>query len=56
MSNQQYNEYIKNIKGTFAIENMTVSKSTLENLKKIADGKVSYNQVISELVNKYKRV
>lgn len=56
MKTQQYNDNIKNLKGTFAIENMTINKSTMKNLKRVANGKATYQQVVDELVNKYKRV
>lgn len=55
MNTQQYNDNIKNLKGTFAIENMTINKSTMKNLKRVANGKATYQQVVDELVNKYKR-
>ena len=55
MDTQQYNDNIKNLKGTFAIENMTINKSTMKNLKRVANGKATYQQVVDELVNKYKR-
>ena len=53
MSSTDFENNLKNIKGTFAIENMTVSEEGVENLKRIDSGKVSYTDVIEELKLKY---
>ena len=44
---------LKNLKGTFAVESMTVSVEGIKNLKRIDSGKVSYTDVIEELKLKY---
>ena len=44
---------LKNLKGTFAVESMTVSEESIKNLKRIDSGKVSYTDVIEELKLKY---
>lgn len=53
MSSESFENNLKNLKGTFAIENMTVSKDGIKNLKKIDSGKASYTDVIEELKQKY---
>ena len=44
---------LRNIRGTFAAEGMTISKSTRSNLDRIASGQTSYQQVLSEQRTKY---
>ena len=44
---------LKNLKGTFAVENMTVSDESIKNLRAIHSGEVSYTDVIEELKRKY---
>ena len=44
---------LKNLKGTFAVEIMTFSEEGVKNLKRIDSGKVSYTDVIEELKLKY---
>lgn len=51
----QHDSNLRNIRGTFVAEDMTISKSTRDNLDRIASGKVSYQQVLQELRTKYKK-
>ncbi len=53
MSSDNFEKNLKNLKGTFAVENMTVSEEGIKNLKRIDSGKVSYKDVIEELKLKY---
>lgn len=46
---------LRNVYGTFAIENMTLSKATRRNLDRIGTGQASYQQIIKELRAKYAR-
>lgn len=46
---------IRNVRGTLAIEGMTLSQEAYADLERIASGEVSYQQVLQELVDKYKR-
>lgn len=52
---KQYKSNLRNICGTFAAEGMTISKSTRNNLNRIASGQVSYQQVLQELRTKYEK-
>ena len=52
-SSQQHENNLRNIRGTFAAEGMTISKSTRSNLDRIASGQPSYQQVLTELRAKY---
>ena len=45
----QHKSNLRNIRGTFAAEGMTISKSTRSNLDRIASGQTSYQQVLTEL-------
>ena len=49
----QHKSNLRNIRGTFVAEGMTISKSTRSNLDLIADGQTSYQQVLTELRAKY---
>ena len=51
----QHKSNLRNIRGTFAAEGMTISKSTRSNLDRIASGQTSYQQVLTELQAKYWR-
>ena len=53
MESNNFESNLKNLKGTFAVEGMKVSKSGIENLKRIDSGKISYPQMIEELKRKY---
>ena len=51
----QHKSNLRNIRGTFAAEGMTISKSTRSNLDRIASGQTSYQQVLTELRAKYEQ-
>ena len=51
----QHKSNPRNIRGTFAAEGMTISKSTRSNLDRIASGQTSYQQVLTELRAKYEK-
>ena len=51
----QHKGNLRNIRGTFAAEGMTISKSTRRNLDRIASGQTSYQQVLTELRAKYEK-
>ena len=45
----QHKSNLRNIRGTFAAEGMTISKATRSNLDRIASGQTSYQQVLTDL-------
>ena len=51
----QHEQNLRNLYGTFALEGMTISKTTRRNLDRIASGEVTYQQVLQELRAKYQR-
>ncbi len=53
MASEDFEDNLKNLKGTFAVEGMTVSDEGIKNLKRIDSGKVNYTDVIEELKHKY---
>ena len=53
MASKDFENNLKNLKGTFAVENMTVSEESVKNLKRIDSGKVRYTDIIEELKLKY---
>ena len=53
MSSDDFESNLRNLKGTFSVEGMNVSKDGIENLKRIDSGKASYTDVIEELKLKF---
>lgn len=53
ISSAQYQKNIKNLKGTFAIEGMNLSKESIANLQRIANGDVSYLEIVEKIKQKY---
>ncbi len=53
MKSGDFEKNLKNLQGTFAVENMKISKTGIKNLKRIESGAVSYTDVIEELKQKY---
>ena len=51
----QFESHLRNFRGTFAAEGLTVSKATQNNLERIASGQVGYQQVLRELRAKYEK-
>lgn len=51
----QHKSNLCNIRGTFAAEGMTISKSTRSNLDWIASGQTSCQQVLTELRAKHEK-
>lgn len=49
----QHKRNLRNIRGTFAAEGITISNATRRNLDRIASGQASYQQVLGELHAKY---
>ena len=45
----QHKSNLRNIRGTFAAEGMTISKSINSDLDRIASGQTSYQQVLIDL-------
>ena len=55
MKSDNFERNLKNLQGTFAVENMKISETSIKNLKRIESGIVSYTDVIEELKQKYKQ-
>ncbi len=53
MASKDFESNLKNLKGTFAVEGMTISEESIKNLKRIDSGKVSYKDALEELKLKY---
>lgn len=53
MKSNNFEDNLRNLKGTFEVEGMKVSESGIRNLKRIDSGKVSYTDVIEEFKQKY---
>lgn len=46
---------LRNIRGTFALEGLQLSKDARSNLDRIASGQASYQQIVQELRKKYQK-
>lgn len=55
VSNEVHQKRIRNVAGTLAIEGITLSEASRRNLDRYANGQVDYQQIISELKEKYQR-
>ena len=52
-SSKVFQDNLKNLRGTFAVERMTVSRETEKNLNKLAAGKTNYEELVEEIKRKY---
>lgn len=48
-----YNNNIKNLKATFAVEGMSISAETAANLKRLSSGKATCSELVEEIKDKY---
>lgn len=55
MASKNFENNLKNLKGTFSVESMNISEESIKNLKKIDSGKASYTDIIEELKLKYRQ-
>ncbi len=51
--NDKFEDDMKNLKGTFAAEGMTVSDRVIANLKRAYDGEVTYAELIEDVKKRY---
>lgn len=50
---QTHEQIIKNIKGSFAVEGISVSEHSLHNMERLSSKSISCEELISEIVKKY---
>lgn len=50
---QTHEQLVKNIKGSFAVEGINMSKQSLENLERLEKGNITCEALISEIAKKY---
>ena len=50
---QTHEQIVKNIKGSFAVEGISVSERSLYNMERLSSGSISCKELISEIVKKY---
>lgn len=53
MASHDYNSNLKNLKGTFAVEEMYISDESISNLERLAGGESSCSEIVEELKRKY---
>lgn len=54
-ASEQYASRLRNVKGTFAAEGMTIISYTQRQLERIEKGQSNYHQVLQELRTKYEK-
>lgn len=50
---QTHEQIVKNIKGSFAVEGMSLSERSLYNMERLSSGRISCEELISEIIKKY---
>lgn len=50
---QTHEQIVKSIKGSFAVEGISVSEHSLYNMERLSSGNISCEELISEIVKKY---
>jgi hypothetical protein len=50
---EQFEHYLSFLRGTFAIEGMTLSDKTIQYLQRIANGESTSDQIIQEILQGY---
>ncbi len=53
MNTQSHENIVKNIQGSFAVENIMLSEKSLSNLKRLAMGNIDVNSLIEEIASRY---
>ena len=53
MKSNNFEDNLKNLNGTFAVEGMTISTESAENLKKLSNGEISCLEIVEILKQKY---
>ena len=55
MTSVDFSENIRNLEGTFSVENMEISSEMRSNLKRLFAGDATYNEIIDQIKQKYKQ-
>ncbi len=55
ITEELYQNRLRNVAGTMAIEGINLSEASRRNLDRYAHGQVNYQQIMSELMAKYQR-
>ena len=55
-SSKVFQDNLKNLRGTFAVERMTVSRETEKNLNKLAAGATNCTELVEEIKRKYAQI
>ncbi|MGN1097395.1 MAG: hypothetical protein ACI4SS_00680 [Clostridia bacterium] len=50
---KNYESNLKNLKGTFAVEGMSINECSVKNLRRLAEGTATCSDIIEELKQKY---
>ncbi len=53
MNTATHNDIVKNIQGSFAVENITLSKKSLSNLEHLSNGSIDIENLVNEIKDKY---
>ena len=53
MKSDKFENNLRSLRGTFAVEDMSISEDSMRNLRRIESGEVSYTVMIEEVKRKY---
>lgn len=53
LASNDYPSNLKNLKGTFAVEDMNINHTSIKNLERLANGEFSGSEIIEKLKQKY---
>ena len=53
MASKEYQSDLKNLKGTFSIEDMKLSNDTINNIEKFANNEMAYSVIVESMKQKY---
>ena len=53
MKSNDFESNLRNLRGTLAVENMSISEDSIKNLRRIESGEISYTVMVEELKRKY---
>ncbi len=56
INKQSFEDRLRNVKATLEVEGVKISKTGLNNLKRIESGEMTYTEVIEALKKKYMQV
>ncbi len=53
MNISMHHDIVKNIQGSFAVENILLSEKSLSNLERLSNGSINIKKLIEEITERY---